>query len=159
MADAEMIAEFVIILEEGLINRSESSINKIYKDYETSFENEDKYLHIIGKFFQILAEHFGALRDTFLMKPYAIHSFFAAYAHIKYGIPNGEEAIGFPCRGVDVKIDEIVFDKLLQVADAHETKDVDCPYGEYVKAAITTTTKAAQRKARTKVLAEILDPK
>lgn len=158
MADAELIAELVIVLDEGLVNRSESSVNKIYKKYDTSFTYEENYSTIISHFFQFLATNFGELRKTFIMKTYAVHSFFSAYAHIKYGIPDGEEYLSFPSRGKDVKADRETIDKLLEISDAHETKDIDGPYGKYVKAAISTTTKVAQRKARTKVLAQVLDP-
>lgn len=158
MADSELIAEFVIILEEGLVNRSASSINNLYKKYDVSFPQEEEYSNIISNFFQVLANHFGELRRTFVMKTYAIHSFFSAYAHIKYGIPNGEAHIGIPSRGTDIKTDDETIDRLIQISDAHETKDIEGPYGEYVKAAISTTTKVAQRKARTKILASVLDP-
>ncbi len=157
MADSELIAELVIVLEEGLINRTESSINNVYKKYDVIFAKEEEYSDIISHFFQVITGQFGELRKTFIMKTYAIHSFFSAYAHIKYGIPNGEANLGFPSRGSDIKIDDETIDKLIQISDAHETKDIEGPYGEYVKA-ISTTTKAAQRKARTKVLAEVLDP-
>ena len=158
MADAELITELVIILEEGLINRSESSINNIYKKYELEFESEEKYLEITNKFFQMLVINFGELRNTFIMKTYAIHSFFAAYAHIKYGIPNGEVDLGIPSRGSDIRTDEETFDQLIKISDAHEIKDTDGPYGKYVRAAISTTTKAAQRIDRAKILADVLDP-
>ena len=57
----------------------------------------------------------------------------------------------------EIRSDDETIAKLIQISDAHEIKDIDGPYGEYVKAAISTTTKAAQRKARTKILAEVLD--
>ncbi len=158
MADAELITELVIVLEEGLINRSESSINNVYKRYDVNFAQDEDCSRIISHFFELLATNFGELRNTFIMKPYAIHSFFSAYAHIKYGIPNGEEQLGFPSRGTDIKADGETLNKLIEISDAHEIKDIEGPYGEYVKAAISTTTKAAQRKARTRTLAQVLDP-
>jgi hypothetical protein len=159
MADSELIAELVLVLEEGLINRTESSIYNVYKKYDVNFEREEEYANIIRHFFQMIASHFGELRNTFIMKTYAVHSLFSAYTHIKFGIPKGEESLGFPSRGKDIKTDDETLNKLIQISDAHETKDIDGPYGEYVKAAISTTTKAAQRKARTKILADVLDPK
>jgi hypothetical protein len=158
MSDADLISDLVLVLENGLINRTEGEINKLYEKFDQEFDNEEEYFSFIKGFFESLIINFSDLRGTHLMKPYAIHSFFAAYAHIKRGIPNGEEDIGFPSRGEDIKKGAEVIALLNEVADAHETKDIDGKYGEYVSAAISTTTKAAQRKARTKVLANILDP-
>lgn len=159
MQDAELISELVLVLEKGLINRSEPEINKLYDRYDEEFPLEDDYFEFIAEFFGYLAEHFSELRATMLMKPYAIHSLFAAYAHIKRGIPNGEEDLKIPSRGKDIRFDEEAISELLELSDAHELKDTTGKYKDYVTAAITTTTKAAQRKARTRVLVEILDPK
>lgn len=158
MADSEMISELILILESGIINRTEKSINDLYEKYDENFEPEDRYAEAIISFFSQLPERFSEIRNSFLMKPYAIHSFFAAYAQIKYGIPNGEEALGLPCRNSDIKSDEETIQNLLAISEAHETKDTEGPYGQYVEAALATTTKAAQRKARASVLAAVLDP-
>jgi len=159
MADVELIAEFVIIIDRGLINRSEKAIDDLYKKYEDTFPNEEDYVRLINGFFMLLVSDFGALRNSFIMKTYAIHSFFAAYVHIKRGIPRGIEDIGIPSRGKDIKCDADTVAKLLAISDAHETKDVDGAYGKYVQAALSTTTKVAQRKARTQVLVNVLNPK
>jgi len=158
MSDAELIAELVLILEKGLINKSESDINKLYEKYDEEFSAEQEYFSLILGFFNLLAADFGELRDTLLMKPYAVHSLFAAYAHIKRGIPNGEKELGIPCRGKEIKKDDKSLAALLEISDAHELKDTKGKYGKYVSAALNTTTKAAQRRDRTNVLVSILDP-
>jgi hypothetical protein len=158
MADVELIAELVIIIEQGLINRTEKAINNLYSKYEDNFPSEEAYFNLIYNFFKLLISHFGELRKTFIMKTYAIHSFFAAYVHIKQGIPRGVEDLGIPSRGKDIRCDSDTIKRLLEISDAHETKDIDGPYSKYVQAALSTTTKVAQRKARTQVLVSILDP-
>ncbi|MBV1929103.1 MAG: DUF262 domain-containing protein [Gammaproteobacteria bacterium] len=158
MSDAVLIAELVLILEEGLTNRSETQISKLYERYEEFFGLEQEYFGFIVGFFEMLTEDFSALAGTHLMKPYAIYSIFAAYAHIKKGIPNGEEVFGFPSRAKEIRKGEAILAELLVIADAHETKDVEGKYGDYVAAAISTTTKAAQRKVRSRVIAGVIDP-
>lgn len=158
MADAELIAELVLVLERGLINKSEKATNELYEQYDNVFENEERYADIILEFFNLIPELFNDLRKSFIMKTYAIHSFFSAFAHIKYGIPNGETDLNIPCRHQDIRVGDEVVQQLLTVAAAHETKDIDGPYRQYVQAAIGTTTKVTQRKARTRSLAQILDP-
>lgn len=158
MSDAELIAELVLILEKGLINRSEAEINKLYDKYDEQFPAEEEYFNFIYGFFDLLSASFGELRETHLMKPYAVHSFFAAYSHIKRGILNGEQDLGIPSRGKEIRKDEKTLEALAEISDAHELKDINGKYSEYVSAAMSSTTKVAQRRARSKVLARVLDP-
>lgn len=158
MADAELIAELALVLENGLVNRSEKAINNLYRKYDTEFQVEEEYYRLILDFFEMLTSRFNELRKTHMMKTYAIHSFFSAYAHIRRGIPSGFDDIGFECRRKDIKSDSDTVAKLLEISDAHETKDIEGPHADYVKAAISTTTKVAQRRARTKAIAYIVDP-
>lgn len=158
MADAELIAELILILDAGLINRSEKAINDLYSKYDDEFPVEDDYYRLLLGFFRLLHTRFSELRNTLIMKTYAIHSLFAAYAHIKNGIPGGRDDIGFAPRKANIRTDEDAIADLLEISDAHETKDLEGPYGEYVKAAISTTTKVAQRRTRTRILALTVDP-
>lgn len=158
MGDADMIAELVLILEKGLISRSETEIKRLYGRYDDDFANEEIYSSSIIEFFEILVNDFSELRKTHLMRPYAIHSWFAARSHIRRGIPHGEQDIGFPSRGKEIRRGDETVARLFEIADAHETKDVEGKYRDYVSAAISTTTKATQRRSRTNVLAGIFDP-
>ena len=158
MGDADLIAELVLVLERGLINRSESEIMKLYTRYDQNFANEETYASAILEFFDILTNNLSELRNTYLMRPYAVHSLFAARSHIRRGIPNGEQDIGYPSRGKEIRRGGGTVASLLEIADAHETKDVEGKYGVYVSAALSTTTKVAQRKSRTSVLAGVIDP-
>jgi hypothetical protein len=158
MADVEFIAELAIVLDKGIVHKSAKSIDDIYKKYEKDFGNEDRYRQIITSFFGELSTHFGELRGTHLMRTYAVHSFFCAYAHIKYGIPNGDSSIGLQLARQDIKHDGDTMSLLMALSDAHELKDTDGDFRQYVQASLNTTTKEAQRKARTKVLFQILKP-
>ena len=159
MGDTELIADLVLVLENGIGTKSDSEINKLYERYEDNFPKEKDYFDFISGFFQTLSQDFTELRGTLLMKPYAIHSLFAAYAHIKRGIPHGEDDIGFPSRQKEIKKDRAAIAELLELSDAHELKDVTGKYKDYVASALNTTTKAAQRRTRTRIVSSILDPK
>lgn len=158
MADAEYIAELLIILDSGIIHKSASSIEKIYKKYDVTFPHEKDYENTITAFFNLLTSDFNELKDTHLMKSYALHSFFAAFAHITHGIPNGETDLGIVCNKNNVKKDKITIEKLKALAYAQEIKDEEGEFGQYVKATISTTTKANQRKSRAKYIANIFNP-
>lgn len=156
MADAEFIAELLIVLDSGIVHKSAQSLENIYKKYNVSFPKEKEYEKVITSFFNLLVTKFSELKKTHMMKSYALYSFFTAYAQISNGIPNGEIDLGVTCSHSDIKYDKTTLEKLLAISYAQEVKDEDGVYGEYVKASLSTTTKANQRKIRSKVIAEII---
>lgn len=157
MADSEFISEMAIVLDDGIVSKSSPYIDKIYKKHDVSFDDRDRYEEIIREFFiDFMASQLGEFLGTNIMKPYVVHSLFCAYAHLKYGIPNGQEALGIaPRHGINTDFNKIR-EKLWALDDAHENQDETGEYGEYVKACLSTTTKQAQRTARSKAIAEIL---
>jgi Protein of unknown function DUF262 len=157
MAEVEFIAELAIVVDSGIIHKSSKSIEDIYKKYDKQFPIEEKVSMVISSFFETLVNNFGTLRNSHLMKTYAIHSFFCAYAQIRYGIPNGEETVGVKTRNMNIKTDKQTMARLQALSDAHEVKDETGEFREYV-AATSTTTKEAQRKARSRVIAQIICP-
>jgi hypothetical protein len=158
MADSEMIAELCIALRSGMINKSDSELDKIYRELDEDFPDARKYRDLIVSFFEYLRKNFSEIRTPYLMKPYAIHSLFCAFSHVKSGIPNGEADLGFPSRGKMPLSNARVVADLQALSDAHETKNLTGKFGEYVASALSTTTKRAQRVARTKTLVKIIDP-
>jgi len=159
MTDVEFIAELCIVLDSGIKHKSSKSIEDIYRKYDKIFppEKEELFSKVILSFFDLLTTKFSMLRGSYLMKTYAVHSFFCAFAQIQYGIPNGEDSIGVPSHGKSVRIDKDTIACLQALSDAHELKDTEGEFKDYV-AATNTTTKEAQRKARSKILARILCP-
>jgi hypothetical protein len=156
MADFEMIAELAIVLRNGIISKSDSELEKIYKDLDADFPRSNDYNNVLVSFFEMIRDSLSDLRGSFLMKPYAIHSLFCAYAHLYFDLPNGRQDLGIDSPRTRPVINSRKIRDLLEVSAAHETKDTDGTYKNYVNAALTTTTKKAQRIARTKALLSIL---
>jgi hypothetical protein len=159
MADVELIAELCIVLDSGIGHKSAKAMEDIYYKYDKIFppEKEELFSKAIISFFDLLTTQFSMLRGTHLMKSYAVHSFFCAFAQIQYGIPNGEDSVGVPSLRSSVKTDDMTISRLQALSYAHEVGDTEGEFKDYVEATITTT-KEAQRKARSKVLASILCP-
>ncbi|WP_235444017.1 DUF262 domain-containing protein [Idiomarina zobellii] len=156
MHDSEFIADLILALESGIVQKSASSIEKLYKKYEKEFPHSDYYYEVIDSFFQVLATDFEPLYDTFMMKSYALNSLFCAYTHCKFGLP-GVEQFTDVRPDLEFKIDkERVLPKLEELASAHENQDEDGEHKVYVKACMSSTTKAPQRRARFKVLCDVL---
>lgn len=85
-----------------------------------------------------------------MMKPYAFHSLFCAMMHNKYGIPGLEDALGFAPIG-DFAVDaEKALNGLIALAFAHETKDIEGEFSEYVWGCMAGTNREPRRKARIK---------
>ena len=156
MHDAELYAELMLIFEQGIINKSKSSIDKLYKKYDNQFDRKDSYLAKFDVIFNIIFHDLKGIEGSFMMKSYSIHSLFTALAHLKYGIPDGESAIGIPSTGTFYADREKAVQELLALAEAHENKEQSGKFGEYVIACLTTTTKAAQRRVRTKYISKAL---
>ncbi len=96
MGDAELISELVVVLERGIVSRSERNISNLYKKYDKDFPFEEEYTDLISGFFTFFRDELTPIKDTLLARTYAVHSLFCVYAHHKRGIPNGQQALGFP---------------------------------------------------------------
>ena len=156
MGDSELLAELSIIIEEGIVSKSSTSLKKIYNKFDDSFQKKDRHEEITSNFFNILRTDFAPLRGSFIMKPYVIHSLFTAMTHLKYGIPGGTDALGVEPIGQYFKSANTSIEKLLSLAEAHETQDQEGAYKNYVTACLSTTTKRAQRKTRSQYIINAL---
>ena len=156
MGDAELLAEFSIVIENGVVSKSATSLRNIYKSFDESFPVAEKHMEIITDFFDTLKGEFAQLRGTFMMKPYVVHSLFTAMTHLKYGIPNGNQTLGVDSIGHYFRSPDKAIEKLLLLAEAHETQDLEGVYKEYVTACLSTTTKKAQRSIRSKYIINAL---
>lgn len=152
MADAELLAEMVLSLERGIISSSNKLLSDLYKKYDDDFATEDLYRGRLKEFFGYVADHFGELRRSFLMKPYVVHSLFTAAMHNKYGLPGIEEAIQLPKTGTISVDPEKAAAGLQALALAHEGKDLEGEFGKYVWGCTSGTNREPRRVARVKHL-------
>jgi hypothetical protein len=156
MGDSEFIADLVIAIEIGIVEKNAKNFEKIYKSHEESFKDQNNSRKYLKEFFVFLIRDMAPLHETFLMKSYVIHSLFCAYIHVKYGIPNGENVTGIkPNKTIKFNIDYIL-SQLSKLVEAHEAQDETGRYAEYVKSCLSSTTKLAQRNKRVSILAKIL---
>ncbi|MCW5601371.1 DUF262 domain-containing protein [Nitrosomonas sp.] len=147
MHDAEFLTELAIVLDLGIINKSDTSLTQIYRKYDKSFPCEEEFRGRIYEFMHLLEQEFAPLKNTFITKSYVCHSLFCALMQKKYGIPNGNE-IGTQTDGVFFTNLQKTIDALNALAGAHELQDKSGPYGPYVEACLSTTHRIKQRKIR-----------
>ncbi|ENB2686476.1 DUF262 domain-containing protein, partial [Escherichia coli] len=155
MGDAEFISDMAILIDRGLCSKSAPATEAIYKKYDDDFPLENIYNERIDYFFNLLAEDFSELRNSFMMKSYVVHSLFCAITALKFGFPGSDELeneLGFTANpNFDVNPSRVI-PILLEMADAHEIQDEDGPYAAYVTSCLSSTTKLPQRTTRTKEL-------
>uniref|UniRef100_UPI002631B160 DUF262 domain-containing protein n=1 Tax=Pseudomonas sp. TaxID=306 RepID=UPI002631B160 len=155
MGDAEFVSDLVVVLEYGVQSKRNTTIEKLYKEYDEAFPQESKYETILIEFFSALVEPLGGIRASFMTKSYVVHSLFCAFAAIKYGFPGSEEFVKNPSRNYNIDY-EAALPKLLELAEAHENQEDDGPYKRYVEACTSSTTQQAQRKIRIHALVKAL---
>lgn len=155
MGDAEFIADMIVALEYGVVAKTAKSIEILYKKYDVTFADEVLYKVILKDFFDFLAGPLRELKDTFIMKSYAIHSLFTAFAIVKYGIPNSAGINIQPNHNIKFNIQNIL-NKLRELAYAHEQQVENGPNAEYVKCCMSSTTKLPQRTKRVQIYVNVL---
>ncbi len=155
MGDAEFISELVVVLEMGIQSKRNSHIDKLYREYDSTFPKEKHYTKVITEFFDALLFELNEIIGTFATKSYVIHSLFCAYAAINYEFPGSHEFIEDIDKPHKVNFSEAL-PRLLALAEAHEDGELEGPFKDYVDACSSGTTLQAQRKLRTKILVDAL---
>lgn len=158
MADAEFVSDLIVVLENGIQTKRNTSIEKLYKDYDEAFPKDMDYEGVLVDFFDLLIGPLCGLAGSFMMKSYVVHSLFCAFAAIKYGFPGSDEFFKNP--DISYKFDfDTVVPLLIELADAHENQEDEGPFHQYVEACTSSTTQQAQRKIRTGILVQALTSK
>lgn len=156
MADAELIAEMVLSLEKGLVSTSPKLLSDLYANNDSSFPKEAEYGELIRDFFEFLTQQLTEFKDSYLMKAYTVHALFCACVHNKVGLPGLNEEIGIvPIGSFYVDID-VAKNQLRALSLAHESRDLEGNFKEYVLAVEGATTRKPSRVKRVQYLAKAL---
>ncbi|TIP37346.1 MAG: hypothetical protein E5X77_35205 [Mesorhizobium sp.] len=156
MADAELLAEVSLAIESGIVSTSPASLNKLYSYYDEYFPNKEEFRDKISAAFDYIANHFSNLRNTFLMKPYALQTLIVALIFNRYGIAAINHQIQAESAGVFSNDPARSAIELQALAEAHEAKELDGPYSEYVWGASGGTNRAPRRAVRFKYVLSAL---
>lgn len=156
MADAAFITECVDAYESGVNSSSPKLLKELYIRYDDNFALKDQYHRMLEETFNFIIENFGNLRNTFMMKPYASHSLVTALVHNRFGIAAIQRDWDAQPTGVFCADPHYVEQSLLELAQAHEAKEVDGPHRIYVWGCLSTTDRKARRSARVAAILRIL---
>lgn len=156
MADAELIAEMVLSLELGVISTSPKLLHDLYQRFDEKFDKQDAYGHLIREFFDFVAQQLTELKDSYLMKSYTVHTLFCACVHNKIGLPDENNEIGLAPIGRYCNDIDVAREQLRALSQAHESRDLEGEFKEYVLAVEGATTRKASRLKRVQFLAKAL---
>lgn len=148
MADAELICEIILATEQGMISTSPTDLRQLYMRYDDSFPSADAVRSKILDAVDFIVANLSQLRGSYMMKPYAVQSLIVGLIHNRHGIGAIERQLRTPSSGAystDVQMSE---NELISIAQAHEVKEFDGPYGKYVWGATGGTNRANRRTAR-----------
>lgn len=159
MADAELISECVLSIERGIISTSASDLTKLYKAYDETFQNAADYYSVLRSTFDFIIAELGELRNTHMMKPYALHSLVTALIHAQFGIEQIKDEFGVQRPAHFVPNRQQAVNNLLALAQAHEAKEVDGDYNRYVWGCEAAVNRAPRRYARTMSILKALGVK
>lgn len=156
MADAELIADSIVTIEQGIVTTTSRILKTIYEKYDNEFQAIDDYSRLLDEIVDFVVTHLGEFRNSPLMKPYVVHSLFSALYHNKYGLPAYERLIEVkPIGAVSGDVD-IAKQGLEALSRADEAKESDGEFGEYVWSCQAGTNTQRRRAKRVQYLCRAL---
>ena len=153
MADQELLAEVYMFRHEGHFSSSPTLTRRYYKNGEQNFRESDDFRQQVQEAVQFVSERFPRLRRTFMMKPYAFYTLLCALIYNRF--QTGPQGLARPL-GAFAHNSAVAEDRLLALAEAHEAKETDGPYREYVAGCLGGTNRAGQRQKRFDAVLEAL---
>lgn len=148
MADAAFISDCILAFERGIISSSPTDLRNLYKRYDQNIEEVENYRLKMLEAFAFMTSNLSELRRSFMMKPYALHSLVTALVHNKYGIPDIQEEFGILPTGEFAARPQEAERQLMSLALAHEAKELEGPFQNYVWGCLSTTDRKVRRTAR-----------
>ncbi|RYF49464.1 MAG: DUF262 domain-containing protein [Cytophagaceae bacterium] len=156
MSDAELVADCILAIESGITSTSEKDLSDLYNKYDELYLNSDQHRLYISSSIEFIINNFSNLRNTYMMKPYALHSLITALMHARYGIPAVEAILQAGSIGTFASNSQDAAGRLLALAQAHEAKEIGGPYGKYAWGASAGTNRVNRRIARVAAIARAL---
>lgn len=161
MRDAELITSMIILLIDGIVSETPTSVDKIYEKYDVSFENNNSIEESVVKIMDVLErvyDYYDGNLGCLTNKNY-FFSLYACIANQMFGIVNGDELIRnslYSEENITRNIDELQSDvaKFLndyssKIENAADSKQpVDAEWADFKKNHGSRTTNKEERIKR-----------
>lgn len=157
MRDAEFITDLIAGIDCGIVNTTPTLLNSYYQKYDKEFSNLEYFKSRVEEVFNFCFHELTELSDTYIFRrSFVFHDLCLALLHNKYGLPNTSDKLGFNAVGKFLLNREASVSELEALAHAHESKDSEGVYSEYVSACSAGANREKQRSIRTQFLLQSL---
>ena len=156
MADAELLADTILAIREGVVSTSPAILTRLYEQNDLEYDEREADREKIISAIEYVIENFGELRGSYMMKPYALHSLLTALIHNRYGIDAISHELRIPSSGNFCRDPREASQLLVELARAHEAKERDGRFDTYVWGASGGTNRAPRRVARVAAISRAL---
>lgn len=147
MSDSALLADIILALEQGVISSSPKALRALYGENDEVFHGKEEYLEKLSDAIRFISTELENLRGSHMMKPYALHSLIVALIFNKYGANRVRDDLQCTSMG-QFSNNPDVSAQLLELAQAHEAKELEGPHRNYVWGSISTTDRKVRRTAR-----------
>lgn len=91
MKDSELLTECVQVMINGIVNKSDSELDKLYRKYDGNFDCENMYYNRFVECTNYIKDHMYPLYKDGTLTGYMFYSLFSALQYNKYGPANKED--------------------------------------------------------------------
>lgn len=148
MADAELLTDCVLATERGIVSTSPADLRAVYRNHDEGYEEAIQVAASISEAVRFITVELDVLRGSHMMKPYALHSLITALIHARHSIPRIESQISGSFNARYCVSSEQAAANLIELAEAHEAKELEGPHSSYVWGCLGGTNRAGRRAAR-----------
>lgn len=155
MGDAELLSELFQIIDIGIESKSNSKIEKLYKEYDDRFERKEDFKEKIIQTMDFIKVELYPVCEAKVLKQYSFYSLFGALIYNKWGIQNlnlGDlSPIDQYCVDVNIAIQNILelFNSLFQ-------DDTNGRFSEFIASGTKATNNKGNRITRIKWMVKAL---
>jgi len=153
--DTEFITDLALAINEGIVSTGPTLLRRMYKENDAEFPGRRLMDERILGTLEFVRNEMPFVAGTMLTRTHVFFSLLCALIHNRWGLPGGDQTIGLESTGHFWASREAAEPGLLQLAAAHEEKDL-ARYEEYVRAASEGGNRAPQRAIRTRWLCRAL---
>jgi archaellum component FlaC len=157
MLDAEFFAEICSALENGIQNKVNSEIEKLYKKYDNEFNSPSDTKTKLMDLLEFLKNEFNQVISSQILKSYTLYSLIIALAYNKWGhelnqtLSSLNWSTNFPSENCFSNNINQSIQNILEIFNEFEADpDGVGRFGEFIKACKTSTNNKGNRSIRIK---------
>lgn len=156
MQDDDLIAECCHQYLAGIMSRSSSKLDELYKIFDVEFLEKERVKDVILSSFYFIKDNLTPVFEECDIKSYNFYSLMGALIFNKYGFSTTQDINGFTPQHCFCNTCDSISDRLIRIFSAVDNKDYSSEYASMVKASEASTHTNKNRQERFIVLLKAL---